>query len=167
MSDQPPLNPDALARHQWAHDFNSCDCGKSIPTIIDSENCVYVPNDKAMAKHQIEMATVAQPESNPDTREQRIALGRLLKKALRQCGISMTYALSGPGELYDVAGILLREYPTLAVAQPVVKIFEPRELNRKGWTCGCEPGNYDSCDECQWACNVLSSFLNRPEVNDD
>ncbi|MCS3494086.1 hypothetical protein M2368_003114 [Arthrobacter sp. JUb119] len=61
MPNQTPLNQDALARHQWAHDFNSCDCGESIPTIIDSENCVYVPNDKAMAMHQIEMATVAQP----------------------------------------------------------------------------------------------------------
>lgn len=49
-------------------------------------------------------------------------------------------------------------------AQPEVNSFDPRVLNRKGWTCGCEPGNYDSCDECQSACNELANFLNRPEV---
>lgn len=54
--------------------------------------------------------------------------------------------------------------PHLAVAQPEVNSFDPRELNCKGWTCGCEPGNYDSCDECQSACNELAGFLNRPEV---
>lgn len=52
------------------------------------------------------------------------------------------------------------------LAQPEVNRFDPRVLNRKGWTCGCEPGNYDSCDECQSACNELADFLNRPEVND-
>lgn len=54
----------------------------------------------------------------------------------------------------------------LAVAQQEVNSFDPRELNRKGWTCGCEPGNYGSCDECQSACNELANFLNRPEVDD-
>lgn len=52
----------------------------------------------------------------------------------------------------------------LAAAQPVVNSFDPRELNRKGWTCGCEPGDYDECVECQSACNELANFLNRPEV---
>lgn len=42
----------------------------------------------------------------------------------------------------------------------------PRDLNRRGWTCGCEPGNYDTCDECQSACNELAGFLSRPEMND-
>lgn len=54
----------------------------------------------------------------------------------------------------------------VAVAQPVVNSFDPRGLNRKGWSCGCEPGNYDSCDECRSACNELANFLNRPEVDD-
>lgn len=78
MPNQPPLNPDALARHQWAHDFNSCDCGKSIPTIIDSENCVYVPNDKAMAKHQIEMAAVAQPVVNSVEELDKLPVGSVI-----------------------------------------------------------------------------------------
>lgn len=51
-----------------------------------------------------------------------------------------------------------------AAALPEVTSFDPRELNRRGWTCGCEPGNYDTCDECQSACNELAGFLNRPEV---
>ncbi len=49
----------------------------------------------------------------------------------------------------------------LASAQPVVNRFEPLKLNHKGWTCGCEPGNYDTCDECQSACNELANFLHR------
>lgn len=52
----------------------------------------------------------------------------------------------------------------VAVAQPEVNRFDPRVLNRKGWTCGCEPGNYDSCNECQSACNELANFLNRLQV---
>lgn len=59
---------------------------------------------------------------------------------------------------------MIRSY--FAVAQPVLNSFDPCGLNRKGWTCGCEPGNYDSCDECQSGCNELADFLNRPEVND-
>ena len=52
----------------------------------------------------------------------------------------------------------------LAVAQPKVNTFDPRELNRRGWTCGCEPGNYDECDDCLTTAHELANFLNRPEV---
>lgn len=52
----------------------------------------------------------------------------------------------------------------IAAALPEVTSVDPRELNRRGWTCGCEPGNYDTCDECQSACNELAGFLSRPEV---
>lgn len=68
----------------------------------------------------------------------------------------------GHGIARDDAEVAVSAY--LAVAQPEVNSFDPRELNRRGWTCGCEPGNYDSCDECQSACNELAGFLNRPEV---
>ncbi|MFC9934601.1 hypothetical protein [Glutamicibacter sp. NPDC127525] len=66
------------------------------------------------------------------------------------------------GSTEDVIECAVEAY--LAAVQPVVNSFDPRGLNRKGWTCGCEPGNYDSCDECQSACNELANFLNRPEV---
>lgn len=68
------------------------------------------------------------------------------------------------GNMDDLAECAIEAY--LAVAQPVVNSVDPRELNRKGWTCGCEPGNYDSCEECQSACDELADFLNRPEVSD-
>ena len=98
------------------------------------------------------------------TRDQRIALGRLLNKALRQCGISASYALSGPSVLYDVAGILLREYPTLAVAQPVVT---GEQINLAGWTCDGihEPGDYSTCEECRDACDDLARFYNHMMQN--
>ena len=51
----------------------------------------------------------------------------------------------------------------LASAQPEVNSYDPRELNRKGWTCGCEPGDYDKCEGCQSACDELADFLNRLE----
>lgn len=41
--------------------------------------------------------------------------------------------------------------------------FDPRELNRHGWTCGCEPGDYNECEDCQSACDELADFLNRLE----
>lgn len=41
--------------------------------------------------------------------------------------------------------------------------FDPRELNRHGWTCGCEPGDYNECEDCQSACEELADFLNRLE----
>ena len=53
---------------------------------------------------------------------------------------------------------------TLAVAQPEVNSYDPRELKRRGWTCGCEPGDYDECDDCLSAAHELANFLNRPEV---
>lgn len=40
----------------------------------------------------------------------------------------------------------------------------PSELNRRGWTCGCEPGDYDKCEDCQSACDELADFLNRLEA---
>lgn len=62
------------------------------------------------------------------------------------------------GEMVDV---IVSAY--LTVAQPVVNSFDPRKLNRRGWTCGCEPGDYDKCEGCQSACDELADFLNRLE----
>ena len=67
------------------------------------------------------------PTEEP-TREQRIALGKVIEAALGQCGISVTYALSGPAEMFDVAGIVLREYPALAaIAAAGVAPQEPSD----------------------------------------
>lgn len=66
-----------------------------------------------------------------------------------------------PREFIDLNDVL---WALEAQAKPEVTSVDPRELNRRGWTCGCEPGNYDTCDECQSACNELAGFLNRPEV---
>lgn len=91
------------------------------------------------------------------------------KAALAMCHYVVANREMGHGirpvyHQYQSAKAVVSAY--LAVAQTVVNSFDPRELNRRGWTCGCEPGNYDSCDECQSACNELANFLNRPEVND-
>ncbi|WGD38490.1 hypothetical protein [Lysinibacter sp. HNR] len=51
-------------------------------------------------------------------RAQRMTLGKVIAAALSQCGISVTYALSGPAEMVDVAGIVLRNFPVLATAPP-------------------------------------------------
>jgi len=110
MTNQPPLNPDGL--------LNAMD---TLMAETDADERATEWAHKVTTRVLEAYLAVAQPES---TRDQRIALGRLLNKALLQCGISATYALSGPSELYDVAGILLREYPTLAVAQPVVNSVE-------------------------------------------
>lgn len=62
--------------------------------------------------------------------------------------------------LEAIMSVAIRDY--LAETTPaVVEDFTPQALNIKGWTCGCEPGNYDTCDECQSACDELSNFLHR------
>lgn len=71
-------------------------------------------------------------------------------------------ATQGAYSYGDLAENVIRAY--LAAAPPEATIFDPRELNRRGWTCGCMPGDYDQCDECQSACNELAGFLSRPEV---
>lgn len=69
--------------------------------------------------------------------------------------------LESGGNMDDLTACAIEAY--LSVAHPEVNSFDPRVLNRRGWTCGCEPGNYDSCDECQSACDELADFLNRLE----
>ncbi|KKI18729.1 hypothetical protein XM48_10640 [Leucobacter sp. Ag1] len=59
------------------------------------------------------------PDREKPTREQRGTLAKVIEGALAQCGISVTYAISGPGELFDVAGLVFERYPALAVP-PVV-----------------------------------------------
>lgn len=90
-------------------------------------------------KHQ---AMQAQPIH--DQRAQRMLLGKPIAKALRQCGISVRYALAGPGELFDVAGILLREYPALAAAQSVSVSDEPGVYDMGS----PEPEGVESVVEC-------------------
>lgn len=63
------------------------------------------------------------------------------------------------GTAEEIAEGAIRAYLAALSAPAVVEAFNPQALNIKGWTCGCEPGNYDSCDECQSACNELASFL--------
>lgn len=43
---------EVLRKHQWDQAFGQCICGKVMPTIVNSEHCVYVPDDKRMAEHQ-------------------------------------------------------------------------------------------------------------------
>lgn len=42
------------------------------------------------------------------TRAERIELEKALLAALKQCGISVRWALAGPSELFDVADVLLQ-----------------------------------------------------------
>lgn len=36
---------------------------------------------------------------------------------------------------------------------------DARMLNREGWTCGDEPGEYDRCTDCRAVCDDLAAFL--------
>lgn len=120
MPNPTPLNPDAL-------EAMSRVMNPPAWLMIDREpedELVIMIKERELSMAEKLAAAYLAADKPEATRDQCIKLGSLIEKALRQCGISVTYAISGPSELGDVAWILLREYPTLAVAQPVVNSVE-------------------------------------------
>lgn len=98
-----------------------------------------------------------QPPLTPDALHQlfAVAMMEVLDAEKLQPGDRLAH-------VNDIQEVLNRlEKNILAIAQQEGNSFDPRELNRRGWTCGCEPGNYDKCEDCQTACNELANFLNR------
>ena len=69
------------------------------------------------------------------------------------------YAYSTGGDDQDVALAAIKAYASALPAQPDT-VFDAVALNKAGWTCGCEPGNYDRCFTCCEMCNDLAHFLN-------
>lgn len=51
---------------------------------------------------------VSATDNYTPTRAERIELEKALLAALKQCGISVRWALAGPSELFDVADVLLQ-----------------------------------------------------------
>lgn len=170
-----PLNPEALSDTARVALINSArELGQEHWCLSVPAQAKKVLNDCADAltaaqSHAVQLVTIKLPK-NPDHNPR--------EKLTNTCAVSPE-CTDSTGEHHTVAvytddevdalrtrfGHITRiERVFLAAAQPVVNSFDPRELNRKGWTCGCEPGDYDECVECQSACNELANFLNRPEV---
>ena len=152
MTNQPSLNPDALALGAL-----SVECQCSDHLIECGEYYIDCPRHAHYEKAVSAYLTVAQPVVNTFDIDE-VAL------MWRQASEAIDHEHLDPREFLDLAKLKWLLDRVLTVAQPVVNSFDPRELNRKGWTCGCEPGDYDECDDCQSACNELADFLNRPEV---
>lgn len=111
------LNPDALeamSRVMNPHAWGLIDRYPEDELVIMTKEAELAKAEKLAAAYLSALPTLPKL----DQRSQRMVLGKLIGKALHQCGISVTYAFSGPNELFDVAGILLSEYPALASAQP-------------------------------------------------
>lgn len=93
----------------------------------------HLDTSNALASAALVAAAGVTPQE--PTREQRMKLGKMIEQALGQCGISVTYALAGPAELFDVAGILLREYPAFATPSQVdeAALYEAIDKAQRVW----------------------------------
>lgn len=131
-TNQPPLNPDALAQAKAA----AVDCRINGGSTEDVAECAV---------------------------EAYLAVAQPVAQKLTDAEWQEFQAIPDQGYSHR-AWVDARIAERVVAAQPEVNSFDPRVLNRRGWTCGCEPGNYYTCDECQSACNELANFLNRPEV---